>query len=162
MASDGRPDAVTPAPTLYAVRPAVRGKSTRAKRLAGRPGAALVRLDDINYQFGAGLDEAPIGAEQLRRTYGEANRRLADHLLAGHSVIFDHGNFTPAERDQVTAIGASAGARVRFPEAKHRALTRRQNHTGARTVRRPREMSYTVCAIARRHSGWYLQGQPIL
>jgi len=125
---------VTPAPTLHALCGLpFAGKSTLAKRLAGESGAALVRLDEINHEFGAGLDGAPISAEQWRRTYAEAYRRLAAHLQAGRSVIFDHGNFTRAERDQVRAVGARAGARVRFvyvpipaDQARRRLLLNRQ------------------------------------
>ena len=48
-------------------------------------------------------------------------------------MIFDHGNFTRAEREQVRAIGARAGANVRGvyieitkDEARHRLLENRQ------------------------------------
>jgi predicted kinase len=90
------------------------GKSTLAAALGARTGWPIVRLDAINGERGVGLDGAPISPEQWQVTYAEAYRRLAAILAAHQSVIFDHGTFSRAERDQIRAIGAGAGARVRF------------------------------------------------
>ena len=90
------------------------GKSMLAAVLGARTGWPIVRLDAINAERGIGLDSAPITPEQWQSTYAEAYRRLAETLAAGQSVIFDHGSFSRAERDEVRAIGARAGVRVRF------------------------------------------------
>jgi predicted kinase len=109
------------------------GKSTVAATLAQRTGAALVRLDAINHERGLGLDGAPISADEWRRTYAEAYRRVEQDLASGRSVVFDHGNFDRAERDRVRALGRQTGAQVRFihvaispHEARRRLLANRQ------------------------------------
>jgi len=111
------------------------GKSTLARQLAERTGARVVVLDAINGERGLGLDGAAIPPDEWRRTYDEAYRRIAEQLSAGHSVIFDHGNFSRAERDEVRAVGRRARARVRFvyvpvaaEEARRRWLRNRQSH----------------------------------
>jgi predicted kinase len=90
------------------------GKSTLAAALASATGAAVVRLDTVNHERGLGLDGSAIPPDEWRRTYDETYRRIALHLANGQSVIFDHGNFTYAERDQLRAIGADEGANVQF------------------------------------------------
>src|SRR5437660_8889052 len=90
------------------------GKSRLASALAATTGAAVVCLDAINHERGLGLDGSAIRPDEWRRTYDEAYRRITLHLANGQSVIFDHGNFSRAERDQVRAIGARDGANVRF------------------------------------------------
>jgi predicted kinase len=116
------------------------GKSSVARKLATRTGAVLVSLDAINGEYDVGLDGAAISVDQWQRTYAEAYRRIAEQLVHGQSVIFDHGNFSRAERDQVRAIAAQAGARVQFvyvpvapAEARRRLLANRQ--TRERDVR---------------------------
>jgi predicted kinase len=109
------------------------GKSTLAAALAGATGAAVVPLDAINHERGLGVDGSAIPPDEWGRTYDEAYRRIVLHLANGKSVIFDHGNFTRSERDQVRAVGARAGANVRFiyvqiseDEARRRLLSNRQ------------------------------------
>jgi predicted kinase len=104
-----------------------------AGQLARLTGAIVIRLDAINHEFGIGLEGAEISADEWQRTYDEAYRRIAQQLVAGVSVIFDHGNFSRAERDQVRVIGARAGAQVQFmyvpvsrDEARGRLLVNRQ------------------------------------
>jgi predicted kinase len=69
------------------------------------------------------------------RTYAEAYRRVAHHLENGQVVIFDHGNFTRKERDEVRDIARRTGSQVRFiyvpvsaDEARHRWLHNRETH----------------------------------
>jgi predicted kinase len=109
------------------------GKSTLATALAKNIGAVAVRLDAINHERGLGLDGSSIPSLEWQRTYDEAYRRIADQLDGGQSVIFDHGNFTRAERERVRSIGAHAGALVQIihvlvsPEvARRRWLRNRQ------------------------------------
>jgi predicted kinase len=90
------------------------GKTSIARVLADRTGAALVRLDAINSERGVGLDGAPISDDEWRRTYAEAYARIVRHLSAGQPVVFDHGNFSRAERDHVRALAAQAGATIQF------------------------------------------------
>ena len=95
------------APTLYALCGLpFAGKSTTARELAEKVGAPIVRLDAINGERGLGLDGLPI--------YAEAYRRLEQALVANSSVIFDHVNFTRAERDRVRHIAARYGANVQI------------------------------------------------
>lgn len=124
------------APTLYATCGLpFAGKSVVAARLAQRTGADVVRLDTINHERGLGLDGAALLPEDWKRTYAEAYRRLAHALASGRSVIFDHANFTRAERERVRAIATEAGARACFvyvpvaaEEARRRLLRNRQTH----------------------------------
>ena len=90
------------------------GKSTLATALSKNIGAVVVRLDEINQERGLGLDGSTIPAQEWQRSYREAYRRIADQLDGGQSVIFDHGNFTRAERERVRSIGAHAGALVQI------------------------------------------------
>ena len=102
-------------PTLYALCGLpFAGKSTIARELAEKVGAPIVRLDAINGERGLGLDGHPIPRSEWERTYAEAYRRLEQALVANSSVIFDHVNFTRAERDQVRQIAARRGANVQI------------------------------------------------
>jgi predicted kinase len=78
-----------------------------------------------------GLDGTAISEAEWRKTYAEACARVEEHLCAGRSVLFDHGNFSRAERDTVRA--SALGAPVRFiyvgvdqAEARRRLLANRQ------------------------------------
>ena len=103
------------APTLYALCGLpFAGKSTVARELAEQVGAPIVRLDAINVERGLGLDGQPIPQREWERTYAEAYRRLEQALVASSSVIFDHVNFTRAERDRVREIAARHGANVQI------------------------------------------------
>jgi predicted kinase len=106
---------VTMAPTLYALCGLpFAGKSTIARELAEKVGAPIVRLDAINGERGLGLDCQAIPQHEWERTYTEAYRRLEQALVANSSVIFDHVNFTRAERDRVRHIAARYGANVQI------------------------------------------------
>lgn len=121
------------APTLYALCGLpFAGKSTIARELAKEVGASIVRLDAINAERGLGLDGQPIPPHEWERTYAEAYQRLEHALAADSSVIFDHVNFTRAERDRVRHIAAQHGANVQIvyvpvtaAEARRRRLANR-------------------------------------
>jgi predicted kinase len=89
------------------------GKSTLAAALAERLRIPAVRLDVINHELGFGLDGAAILPHEWDRTYAEAYRRLSQHLASGQSAIFDHANFTRAERDRARALAREHGATTR-------------------------------------------------
>jgi len=120
------------APTLYALCGLpFAGKSTIARELAEKVGALIVRLDAINGERGLGLD-GQIPQHEWERTYAEAYRRLEQALVANSSVIFDHVNFTRAERDRVRHIAARHGANfqivyvsVTVAEARRRLIANR-------------------------------------
>lgn len=108
------------------------GKSTVAQRLAAETGAVVVKLDEINGERGLGLDAQAVTAEAWESTYAEAYRRLENALASGNSVIFDHVNFTRAERDRVREIAARKGAQIQIvyvevtaEEARRRLLANR-------------------------------------
>lgn len=109
------------------------GKSTVAAELASEVGAPIVRLDAINAERGLGLNAEPIPEDEWDRSYAEAYRRLDQTLASGNSVIFDHVNFTRAERDRLRHIAAKRGARVQIvyvsvavDEARRRLLANRE------------------------------------
>jgi predicted kinase len=111
------------------------GKSTAARALQSRTKAALVQLDAINAERGLGLDGSAIPEHEWSRTYAEAYRRVAHHLGNGQVVIFDHGNFTRRERDEVRDTARRTGSDVRFvyvsvsaEEARSRWLQNRETH----------------------------------
>jgi predicted kinase len=111
------------------------GKSTAARALQLRTNAVLVQLDAINAERGLGLDGSSIPQHEWQRTYDETYRRIAQHLAEGHSVIFDHGNFSRTEREHVRVIGQRMSARLRFvyvpvtsAEARRRWLRNRETH----------------------------------
>jgi predicted kinase len=100
-------------PTLYATCGLpFAGKSTIAAALAARLGIPVVRLDVINNERGLGLSGEAIPSHEWDRTYTEAYRRMRQILLSGTSVVYDHVNFTRAERDVVRAIARECGAAV--------------------------------------------------
>ena len=83
------------------------GKSTLGRALAAWLRIPRVEIDAINGERGQGLDLAPIAPEQWAATYAEAYRRIASHLHAGTSAIFDAGGFTRVQRDELRALAAS-------------------------------------------------------
>jgi predicted kinase len=90
------------------------GKSTLGCALAHLLGIARVELDAINTERGQGLNSAPIAAAEWDTTYDEAYRRLRVRLRSARDVIFDAGGFTRAQRDELRALAAEAGATMRI------------------------------------------------
>lgn len=85
------------------------GKSTLARGLAGRIGAAYLRIDSI--------EQALRGSAALNGEFGDAGYRAAiaaaeDNLRLGNEVIVDGVVAAIEARDALCAAAARAGARV--------------------------------------------------
>nr|WP_321360675.1 AAA family ATPase [uncultured Hyphomonas sp.] len=85
------------------------GKSTLSKILAGRMGAALLRIDvfeqDLRNQHGADLD---VGTRGYQRGY----RLAAQHLGEGRNVIADAVNAVEAARQGWRDVAAATDADI--------------------------------------------------
>lgn len=87
------------------------GKTTLARAMADR--FKLVHLETDAIVRERGLDEgAAISRGAWVATYREAERRLADHLADGRSVVYDATNFRRPMRDRLRRVAAERGARA--------------------------------------------------
>lgn len=86
------------------------GKSTLARQFVARFGYPEVDVDDTKADlFGA---DVALGETEWERIYTETDRRIADHLGAGRSVVDASRNFRRAARVAAHAIGQAHGADV--------------------------------------------------
>ncbi len=84
------------------------GKTTLARELERQFGFRRVAIDEINAEFGLGLDGDAISAARWDRTYTEAYNRTGRLLAQGETVLFDAASFTRAQRDEVRAIAQTS------------------------------------------------------
>lgn len=105
------------------------GKSTHARRLA-RSGVIRISIDDLmlSRHGRIGVDY-PIDAHHslMAPILTEARQQLQDTIIAGHSVVLDHGLGRRDERDEWKLLVARSGATwqlLRF-DAPHSVLQRR-------------------------------------
>jgi predicted kinase len=108
------------------------GKTTLARALAAQCGCAHIEIDAINTARGLGLAGAALTPTEWDETYRLAFEQLAAALRSGRSAISDAANYTRAQRDQLRALAADAGAAsvtlsvdVAAEEARRRWLTNR-------------------------------------
>jgi predicted kinase len=89
------------------------GKSTLARRIADRFGYPEVDVDATKVKlFGDAVADDTLRRADWERIYRETDRRLADHLAAGRSVIDASRNFRKTERDAAHALCRAHGAEV--------------------------------------------------
>lgn len=88
---------------IFAGRPGT-GKTTIARALAERIGAAHVRVDTIEQAISRGLPLADVGATGYLVAYGVA----ADNLRAGLSVVADCVNAAEISRAAWTSVATEA------------------------------------------------------
>lgn len=87
------------------------GKSTLARHIAARFGYPEVDVDETKFElFGPTVADDALKRADWDRIYGDTDRRIADHLGAGRSVIDASRNFSRAERDSARAICRAHGA----------------------------------------------------
>lgn len=84
--------------------PPYAGKSTLARALVERFGWERIAIDDINSERGLGLAGQPITLADWDSTYAVAFQRLREALARGATVVFDAGNFTRQQRDDLRVI----------------------------------------------------------
>ena len=112
------------------------GKSTLARHIAARFGYAEVDVDVTKVDlFGADVVDDTLERDDWDRMYAETDRRIADYLDAGRTVIDASRNFSRAERDLAREICWVHGAElvtvfVDTPEevTRQRLLANRQSH----------------------------------
>jgi predicted kinase len=89
------------------------GKSTLARRLADRFGYPEIDVDATKAGlFGEGVADDALDRSDWERVYRESDRRIADHLAAGRSVVDASRSFRKAERDAARAICRVHGANL--------------------------------------------------
>jgi predicted kinase len=89
------------------------GKSTLARHIAARFGYAEVDVDVTKVDlFGADVVDDTLERADWDRMYAETDRRLAEHLDAGRTVIDASRNFSRAERDHAREICVAHGAEL--------------------------------------------------
>lgn len=89
------------------------GKSTLARRIADRFAYPEVDVDETKVAlFGKGVDDCALERTEWEPIYRETDRRIADYLAAGRSVIDASRNFRKAERLAAEAICRRHGAEL--------------------------------------------------
>jgi predicted kinase len=87
------------------------GKSTLARKLAGKFGFVRISLDEINTEQGIGLDTLkPIMPEEWQTTYKMFYERIADNLRNGHTVIADAVSYRKERRNYLSAMAKENNA----------------------------------------------------
>jgi predicted kinase len=118
------------------------GKSTLARHIADRFGYPEVDVDETKVDlFGATVTDDALERADWERIYGDTDRRIADHLGAGQTVIDASRNFSRAERDTARAMCEAHGADlvtvfVDTPEhvARQRLLANRRSRCAGRVT----------------------------
>ncbi len=85
------------------------GKTTLARFLQRQLGWVYIALDDINGEFGRGLNGAAITPDEWEHTYQQAYQRIRHVLRQGKTVLFDAANFTREQRETLRTFAKEEG-----------------------------------------------------
>ena len=86
------------------------GKSTLGKAIKDRFGYEEVDVDETKFDlYGKSIRDEELNHEDWVRIYTETDRRIADFLRSGRTVVDASRNFSKGERDVARSIAENAG-----------------------------------------------------
>lgn len=86
------------------------GKSTLARALSAAQNISVVDPDGVAHKQGIGLNREVVSDAQWTLIHQEAERRAAQRLTAGSSLVYDTTSFTRRQRQELRNLAAQCHA----------------------------------------------------